>query len=108
MAEGRIFVERRGKARRCEGIVGQIQKPREGLVGCDHTGHRVSREPSYLASRAYPGPGWGGFLCAVPMATPLPRYGPAGPGWTENAKWGLGVGRKRGRKAGEGCTEGSL
>lgn len=78
-----FFVDRRGKAQRCEGTVGLAQKPREGLVGCGCTGHCVSRGPSCLASRGFPGRG---FLCAVPMATPLPRSGPSGPRWAGNAR----------------------
>lgn len=76
-------MDRRGKAQRCEGTVGLAQKPREGLVGCGCTGHCVSRGPSCLASRGFPGRG---FLCAVPMATPLPRSGPSGPRWAGNAR----------------------
>lgn len=58
MAEGKVSVEQRGKARSCGGAAGWAKQPCEGTAGCVRLGHSGSREPSSLASAARLGSGY--------------------------------------------------
>lgn len=77
MAEGRVFVVRRGKTRSCRVATVRAQKPQEGLSVCGCTGHHVSREPSYIVFRG--SPGWGSQRRSYGNAPPAVCLSPSPP-----------------------------
>lgn len=70
MAEGRDFVEPRGKERRCGSAAGRFRQPQEGTARHGRMGHSGSCEPS---SPGRLGPGsWALFLWQRPSCRPPP------------------------------------